>query len=100
MNPSHWCEVHTWQEVHGSEVDREFSGGLLFGVLLGMCVCGVCEGKEAKPPGRSQDVGVGYPYKCTERCSSSIFLLLQNMGLAILETPNNVCKAHNTVNNN
>lgn len=62
-----------------------------------MCVC---EGKEAKPLGCSQDVGVDYPSTCTERCSSRVFLLLQNMGLAILETPNNVCKAHNTVNHN
>lgn len=65
-----------------------------------MCVCGVCEGKEAKPLGCSQDVGVGYSSMCTERCSSGAFLLLQNMGFAILDIPNNVCKAYNRVNNN
>lgn len=61
----------------------------------------VCEGKEGKPLGCSQVKKAGDPYKCRERCSrKSIFLLLQNMGLAILETTTNVCEAYNTVSNN
>lgn len=76
---------------------RILGEALIWGTSEPVCVH---ERKEGKPLGCSQVKKVGYPYKCTERCRrNSIFLLLQNMGLAILETTNNVCEAYNTVSN-